>query len=202
MDDRYKKYFRNTKCRIAPLLAKLFGNREILGAEIGVYRGKNAMHLLESMPKLTLMGVDMWDLHYLQNNEEYYKHTKDRTANRLAEQGFAIECYNIAKLRVANYSDRCELLRLSSEDASKTCADGYFDFVYIDASHKYKDCKADIKLWLPKIKIGGYISGHDYNINRHKGVRKAVNGIQLLTGFDLINNKNTNGEWLMGPIIL
>lgn len=34
--------------------------------------------------------------------------------------------------------------------------------VYIDADHNYEPVKADIRAWLPKVKPGGWITGHDY----------------------------------------
>jgi hypothetical protein len=37
------------------------------------------------------------------------------------------------------------------------------DLVYIDASHGYRAVKQDIKEWLPKVRPGGYITGHDYS---------------------------------------
>ena len=40
---------------------------------------------------------------------------------------------------------------------------GEFDFIYIDASHKYEDVKKDIELCLPKLKYKGIIAGHDYS---------------------------------------
>lgn len=47
------------------------------------------------------------------------------------------------------------------------------DFVFIDASHEYKDVKDDIINWLPKVKIGGVLAGHDYQV--FGGVTMAVN---------------------------
>jgi predicted O-methyltransferase YrrM len=40
--------------------------------------------------------------------------------------------------------------------------DNYFDFVYVDGSHLYLDVKKDIEKWLPKVKKGGLLGGHDY----------------------------------------
>ena len=49
--------------------------------------------------------------------------------------------------------------------------DGSLDFIFIDASHQYPDVLKDIKLWSKKVKIGGYITGHDIDMD---GVRQAV----------------------------
>lgn len=61
------------------------------------------------------------------------------------------------------------ILRMPSERASKLFANSnmyhYFDLVYIDASHFYKDVVNDIKCWLPLVKRGGYLGGHDFGLN-------------------------------------
>lgn len=61
-------------------------------------------------------------------------------------------------------------------DSSET-AQGYddksLDFVFIDADHAYENVKRDINAWLPKIKSGGILAGHDY-ISTHSGVKRAV----------------------------
>jgi hypothetical protein len=46
--------------------------------------------------------------------------------------------------------------------------------VYIDASHFYKDVLKNIEEWLPRVRQGGIIGGHDYGSNRHAGVKQAV----------------------------
>jgi len=40
--------------------------------------------------------------------------------------------------------------------------DEHFDFVFIDAGHDYASATADIQGWLPKVKRGGILAGHDY----------------------------------------
>jgi len=49
-----------------------------------------------------------------------------------------------------------------------------FDFVYIDGMHTYEQVKKDIANYLPFIKEGGFIAGHDY-VPGFQGVMDAVN---------------------------
>jgi predicted O-methyltransferase YrrM len=65
-------------------------------------------------------------------------------------------------------------IRLYSNKAVKCFDDGELDLVYIDACHRYTDCKEDITLWLPKVKNGGIIAGHDYIFNLNMSVSTAV----------------------------
>ncbi len=62
-------------------------------------------------------------------------------------------------------------VKASSEEASQICANKSVDAVYIDASHDYENVKKDIQIWLPKIKSGGFIAGHDIDLF---GVKTAV----------------------------
>ena len=52
--------------------------------------------------------------------------------------------------------------------------DKYFDFIYIDGSHEYKDVKKDLELYLPKTTY--LIGGHDYQ-KEWPGVVKAVSEV-------------------------
>ena len=63
-------------------------------------------------------------------------------------------------------------IRITSLEGSTLYQDNSLDFVFIDAFHQYEDVLEDIKVWLPKVKVGGILAGHDYG---HQGVNKAVN---------------------------
>jgi hypothetical protein len=73
---------------------------------------------------------------------------------------------------ISPVSDIINPIRLSSTDASNLYRNRSLDFVFIDASHEYSDVKRDIMSWLPKVKIGGFLAGHDYTT--FSGVKKAV----------------------------
>ena len=65
-------------------------------------------------------------------------------------------------------------VRKTSVIASSDYADRSLDFVFIDAGHTYENVKEDITSWFPKIKVGGFIAGHDYYIDYWPEVVRAV----------------------------
>jgi hypothetical protein len=70
-----------------------------------------------------------------------------------------------------------QTLTMTSDAAADILNEQQFDFVYIDGLHTYEGVKTDIINYLPKVKDGGVIGGHDYT-NQHEhlvGVYKAVN---------------------------
>ena len=65
---------------------------------------------------------------------------------------------------------------------------GMYCFVWIDGDHNYEQVKRDIKNYIPLIKSGGFIGGHDYGSPAYTDVKKAVDEIfkdkQINTGDD------------------
>jgi len=81
------------------------------------------------------------------------------------------------------YFSQMRVLKLLSEEACLLFPKHYFDMVYIDANHRYKPVQQDIKAWLPLVKPGGIISGHDYGSEKWTEVKSAVDDlleVQLL----------------------
>lgn len=61
--------------------------------------------------------------------------------------------------------------RVDSFVAAKNFEENSIDFCFIDANHAYEFVSKDIAAYLPKMKKGGYLSGHDWSDD---GVKKAV----------------------------
>jgi len=65
-----------------------------------------------------------------------------------------------------------------SKDAVNMYKDRFFDFIYIDASHHYDAVIEDINNWKNKVKVGGYLGGHDYlESEGYSDVIKAVSEV-------------------------
>lgn len=117
-----------------------------VGAEIGVWYGATFFYLLDNCPELHLYGVDIWiDVPGL-------SHHKDQYQNMIYVLG-----------KVHEYAGRGRIIGKPSLDAVRQFEDGSLDFVFIDADHSTESVSADIKVWLPKIRQGGFITGHDYD---------------------------------------
>ena len=66
--------------------------------------------------------------------------------------------------------------RMTTNEAAGLFKDESLDAVFIDADHSYEAVKMDIENWMPKVRKGGILAGHDYN-SAWPGVIKAVNEI-------------------------
>ncbi len=113
-----------------------------LGAEIGVEMGRYSEVLCRANPNLKLILVDPW---------ERYNGRSQRKMDWF---------YEMAMQRLKSYN--VEFRRKRSLDAVKEVPDRSLDFVYIDGLHDFDNVMMDIISWVPKVKIGGIVSGHDY----------------------------------------
>ena len=119
------------------------------GIELGVFKGEFSKVILNNWSG-TLYLIDVWRPLPV---EEY----DDVSNNQYHSNAYSDVINNIKE-----YEDRAFMLRMSSKDAIEIFEDQSLDFIYIDANHTYESAREDIKLWYPKIKFGGMISGHDY----------------------------------------
>lgn len=136
------------------------------GAEIGVYRGENAQRVLEEFPQCELVLVDTWC--EWSGDSTYYKHH----GNMGHKTSDSWEATMVEAMERTSYF-RVVVRRMTSKEASIIQQDGSLDFCFIDSNHTYESVREDIELWLPKVRKGGLISGHDYG-GRYRGVSEAV----------------------------
>jgi predicted O-methyltransferase YrrM len=131
--------------------------------ELGVWKGRSAAFMaVEIANSGKQIQFDVVD-----NFQWLYQENKTAKENFAAYRKNYQECLmNLSRVPFVR------VIGLPSPEAVQIYDDGYFDFIFIDANHDYTHVKEDIKLWLPKVKPGGLLAGHDY-IN-WPGVKKAV----------------------------
>jgi len=140
-------------------LAQLFAHLEFrLGSEIGVEQGAYAEELLRHNPGLHLLAVDAW--------QAYRGYREHVSQDKL--EGF----YASTQQRLAPY--HVTYIRKFSVDAAKGIENGSLDFAYIDANHSLQSVIQDIHAWLPKVRSGGIVAGHDYCQRRQSGYQVHV----------------------------
>lgn len=144
------------------------------GVEVGTYCGEFASILCEANPEGHLTCVDPW-ASYAEYNEHVNRQDK---MNRYYER---------AKQHLSKYN--CTLIRDYSTNVAKQFPDGYFDYVYIDGNHTLPYVIADIYAWVPKIKKGGIISGHDYLW------MDWLTGLQVVEAVDAYTKANRVNPW-------
>lgn len=138
-------------------------------AEVGVLRGKYSSHLLKVNPS-ELHLIDPYKYFGVQPKSEY-----DTIFKKNQEEWDKTYEYVINKFSGDN---RVKIVRMTSIDASKQYEDGYFDLVYLDGNHAYEAVKEDIQAWLPKVKKGGYLSGHDIEMKPVFTALKEIFGFE------------------------
>lgn len=132
--------------------------------EVGAWKGKSAafmaVEILKSGKDIRFDTVD----HFIGVGPRM-------TPEQKAKRFFAYYGECLTNLRGVNVN----VIPLASVEAANLYEDNSLDFVFIDANHAYPFVKKDIKVWLPKVKHGGVLAGHDYT--NYNSVRKAVDEI-------------------------
>ena len=132
-------------------------------AEIGVWKSHTTKRILKRETGLEeYWAIDPWDTEF----------ACSRTEKRRDEKSWFLMHWYCCTLMM--YFPQLKVVKMTSEQASTIFPDGYFDMVYIDAVHTFEHMDADIGFWLPKVRKGGIIGGHDYGGKRWTGVKEAV----------------------------
>lgn len=129
--------------------------------EVGVYAGKSFSYgLIETLnlgKKVDMVAVDMFP---------------DEWIYGMRPDGMTVWDKFNAGMKPLNGKYR--VIIGQSTEAADWFLDASIDFVFIDAAHDYESVTNDINAWLPKIKPGGIIAGHDYEPYYERGVVAAV----------------------------
>lgn len=127
-----------------------------VGAEIGAATGNTTSYLLSTCPTLRkLYIVDNWIP--IPDSPQWNRDDMEDIFRK--------------KLRGEN---RIQILKGTSWEQAERVKTRNLDFAFVDASHDKESVMKDLKAWVPKVKIGGVICGHDLHF---PSVVEALNEI-------------------------
>lgn len=137
--------------------------------EVGVWKGKSVAFLgvevINSGKNIQIDAVDTW-----RGTSNEVAHRDDWYVQN--DKLYELFLENIKPVtRGVHQHDVIRPVRKTSLDAAQDYPDRSLDAVFIDAAHDYDSVCADIRAWLPKVKPGGILAGHDWS---WPTVRQAV----------------------------
>lgn len=122
----------------------------LVGVELGVFMGTMSKWLLAYKPSMHLTMVDI---------------------RRRKELDSVLKWFP---------KETWDFYEMTSHSAAALVPDDHFDFVFVDADHSFEAVKQDIHDWLPKVKPGGWLCGHDFNkVGVDRAVRKTLPSYEL-----------------------
>jgi len=123
-----------------------------VGVELGVQFGFHAMQLLEIAKPSLFYLVDAW-----QHDGNY-----DDVVTRFAGR------------------DEVKILRMLTTEALEQFPDDSLDWVFVDANHAYLSVMEDGLGWYPKVREGGFMIFHDWQIpDTAAAIRDIINKTDL-----------------------
>ncbi len=154
-------------------------------AELGVFEGVFSREMLRICEPSELHLIDLW-------KSSRSPDASHMTIKRLKRFGM---WRTFRRIKREHRGDpRVQIHRGFTTEVLARFPDDHLDFVYVDASHKYENVKADLELSRVKVRNGGFICGHDYQFFvggedslRYVGLRRAVdefceeNGLSIAT---------------------
>jgi predicted O-methyltransferase YrrM len=146
--------------------------------EVGSYLGKStvflARQLIDSGKYCSFFAVDTFNKPGWVRVTEAFGASPLPVPPEMAKFSLLYDAfrYNLARCGVDGV---VQILPQLSTIAARSFPDNSCSFVFLDADHEYSSVKEDLEAWVPKVKPGGIIAGHDYEDPLWPGVAKAVN---------------------------
>jgi predicted O-methyltransferase YrrM len=164
-------WFNDQNRELYDLALKTYNEKEVSFVEVGSWKGKSASYMAtcvaNSQNKINFYAVDTW-----KGSLDESAHVDD--IDIINDTLFETFLKNIEPVK-----DYVVPIRKPSIEAAKDFEDESLDFIFLDASHTFKDVTDDLNSWYPKCKKGGLIGGDDYWWGEEKekdgGVTRAVN---------------------------
>jgi len=175
-------------------LAQLINELDLkVGIEIGVDEGAFSEFLLQNSNLQILHSIDAWST----ETSKTLSLCAARSARLMAGRGQDYRNVEIlAKERLSVFGARSNVIKSISWDASSLFENDSVDFIYFDGSHTTKGFGKDMRCWVPKVKKGGLLAGHDYCYKHNYGVIEVVDDFMQKYGLKLnITKERISPSW-------
>lgn len=161
----YPNWFNARRAHFERHLQKFGGEKDLKFLQIGAYTGDASMWMLDNI--LLTRGSELYDLDTWQGSDEVdHKPLDWQDVENTYDQKMS-EFNNVNKIKNDSHQGLSEMSEKYKE---------YFDFIYIDGSHKEEDVYKDAMLSFPLLKKGGTMAFDDYDMSGENfGVKEGVN---------------------------
>ena len=167
--------------------------------EIGVYRGRSLLPIaamLQAQGAGRVIGIDPWSSAAALQDDT---HEVGPAVNEWARSHPWEETYTevVSRIERLGLKAHCELRRMTSEAAAGRIPDNSVDLVHIDGNHDRAAVELDVKLYLPKLRAGGFMALDDASWSSVRPLVEALRAplelvFQLFDGIPLHDQQPTD----------
>ena len=137
-----------------------------LAVELGVFRGQTFGWLLEHCPDLTVIGVDTWAPGDPERDppSEAKKTAEDDGYRSYAGEDLEAAYQAVQSIAGHHHHRRAVVWRRDTVSAADWVDPASIDLVFHDADHPEAGPEAETHAWASRVRPGGIICGHDYDM--------------------------------------
>lgn len=141
-------------------LKNRFGDKPLVGCEVGVREGINSARILKALNIKRLYLVDPYT--------PYYEPLIPETQILTYQNKVKTDAHNFLK----TYADKTVWVTKTSDNAVNDITEP-LDFCYLDGDHSYSQVKRDLENYGNLITQNGVLGGHDFS-TEYMGLCKAI----------------------------
>jgi cephalosporin hydroxylase len=141
--------------------------------EVGTYLGRSVCSLAEVVER-SGKNIDVIGIDTCRGSGPEGSLGKDYHASAVADGGGTFASALHKNVIDCGFGEKITLIISDSISAARLFSDASLEWVHLDARHDYASVKADIEAWLPKVRVGGWLSGDDYDEQKWPEVVQAV----------------------------
>lgn len=121
-------------------------------AELGVWKGRTFLHLACHCPHTLVYGIDAWAYH-----PERAGIPGGETYAEWDMAGLERHVREAAK----PFQNRALIIKADTVLAARNFRPRCLDLIFVDADHSAAGVERDLDAWVPKVRRGGFVTGHD-----------------------------------------